>query len=192
MEKIELAIIVISLVIVFLLILIVFELSGIMRINKITNLLGFYKMNKMLPGLTKIVNDATKQKYTARIPNNLIDDPIYEEIAKGGNSMNDISPAETYADLPWSNGMFTGYDTGSPYLQVMSYADQYVTWNGNNPNGSTLPQIVAPGKKCCPRWTKNKCRSSPYATCGCPQFVNKIDDPRSPLLQQSLSDIRNL
>ena len=185
MENLLIGVIVVLLVLIFLVLLL-----NDMRVKQMR--LKWLSFVPLPVGMLSVVNKAKEQSkkegYTAAVPTNLVPDPIMESIAKGGNSIADISPAKTNDDLPWSNGMFNGYEDGIPYMNVMSYADQFITFNGSSPNGNT---IVTTGKKCCPRWTANACVSSPYGECGCPKRIN-IDDPQSTAIANSLQDVRAL
>lgn len=138
--------------------------------------------------LSKSDNVAEKYKYTVSIPDNMVPDAIMNEIADGGDSMYSISNAQSNETLPWTNGMFEGYDEGVPYMNVMGYGDQFITWSGGSPKGEAVRPIA--GKKCCPRWTKNTCTSSPYGACGCPVKIS-VDDPKSTLIADSMNDVRN-
>lgn len=155
---------------------------------KVENLLPTDKTASTISN-DKTIRNVTKEGYTVSIPDNTVPDPIMQEIAEGGDSMNSISRVQSNETLPWANGMFEGYDSGVPYMNVMGYGDQFITWSGAKPSGAIVGS--QPGKKCCPRWTKNSCTSSPYGACGCPVKIS-IEDPKSTAIAGSLADTRNV
>lgn len=132
---------------------------------------------------------------------------VMDQMQEGGNSMNDLSPAKKEQDLPWMNGLYTGYDVGIPYLNIMSYGDRFITYNGNSPKFQPFKK----GAKCCPRWNENACvPENQYTPCGCgpvksagtygsrvlmeasdDTYMGRLSAPGSTAINDSLADIRN-